>query len=50
MKEIKIEILKRDQIPFYSASVTDLASQAVAFSSGYMLLWTDSFGVRKNRM
>ena len=46
VRNLTIEILKRDQIPFYSASVTNLASQAVAFSSGYMLLWTDSFGVR----
>lgn len=46
VRNLTIEILKRDQSPFYSASVTNLASQAVAFSSGYMLLWTDSFGVR----
>ena len=40
---LTIEILKRDQIPFYSASVTNLASQAVAFGSGYMLLWSILF-------
>ncbi len=28
------------------ASVTNLASQAVAIRSGYMPLWTDSYGVR----
>ena len=46
VENLTIEILKRDQIPFYSASVTNLASQAVAFGSGYMLLRTDSFGVQ----
>lgn len=46
VRNLTIEILKRDQIPFYSASVTNLASQTVAFRSGYMLLWTDSFGTR----
>ena len=46
VENLTVEILKRDQIPFYSASVTNLASQAVAFGSGYMLLWTDSFGVQ----
>lgn len=46
VRNLSIEILKRDKIPFYSASVTNLASQAVAVRSGYMPLWTDSYGVR----
>lgn len=43
VRNLTIEILKRDQIPFYSASVTNLASQVVAFGSGYMLLWSILF-------
>lgn len=43
---LSVEILKRNKIPFYSASVTNLASQSVAVRSGYKLLWTDSYGVR----
>lgn len=41
-----LSIRDTDIIPFYSASVTNLASQAVAIRSGYMPLWTDSYGVR----
>ena len=40
------ELLRQGKIPFYSASVTNIASQAVAIRSGYMPLWTDTFGVR----
>lgn len=43
---LTIAIMERDKIPFYSASVTNLASQAVAIRSGYMPLWTDTFGTR----
>ena len=43
---LTIKILEQDKIPFYSASVTNLASQAVAIRSGYMPLWTDTFGTR----
>ncbi len=43
---LTVEILKQGKIPFYSASVTNIASQAVAIRSGYMPLWTDTFGVR----
>lgn len=39
-------LLDKGKVPFYSASVTNLASQAVAVRSGYMPLWTDSYGVR----
>ena len=38
--------MEQDKIPFYSASVTNIASQAVAIRSGYMLLWTDTYGTR----
>ena len=41
-----IRILEQNKIPFYSASVTNIASQAVAIRSGYMPLWTDTFGTR----
>lgn len=43
---LTVAILERDKIPFYSASVTNIASQAVAISSGYKPLWTDTFGTR----
>ena len=43
---LSVAILEQDKIPFYSASVTKIASQAVAIRSGYMPLWTDTFGTR----
>lgn len=46
VRNLTVELLERNVIPFYSASVTNLASQAVAIRSGYMPLWTDSYGVR----
>ena len=46
VRNLTVEILKLGKIPFYSASVTNIGSQAVAIRSGYMPLWTDSFGVR----
>ena len=46
VRNLTVEILERNMIPFYSASVTNLAFQAVAIRSGYMPLWTDSFGTR----
>lgn len=48
VRNLTVELLKRDKIPFYSASVTNIASQAVAIRSGYMPLWTDTFGVRES--
>lgn len=48
VRNLSVEILKRDKIPFYSASVTNIASQSVAIRSGYMPLWTDTFGVRES--
>lgn len=38
VRNLTVEILERNMIPFYSASVTNLASQAVAIRSGYMPL------------
>ena len=43
---LTVAILEQNKIPFYSASVTNIASQAVAIRSGYMPLWTDTFGTR----
>ena len=48
VRNLTVEILKRGKIPFYSASVTNLASQAAAVRAGYMPLWTDTFGTRGN--
>ena len=47
MHALTVELLARDKVPFYSASVTNIASQAVAIRSGYMPLWTDTYGVRE---
>jgi hypothetical protein len=47
VRNLSIEILNRGKIPFYCASVTNIASQAVAIRSGYMPLWTDTYGTRK---
>ena len=44
MHNLTVTILEQDKIPFYSASVTNIASQAVAIRSGYMPLWTDTYG------
>jgi hypothetical protein len=38
------ELLARDIIPFYSASVTNIGSQMVASRCGYIPLWVDTFG------
>lgn len=38
------ELLKRNIVPFYSASVTNIASQMVAAICGYVPLWVDTFG------
>jgi hypothetical protein len=46
VRNLSIEILNRGKFPFYCASVTNIASQAVAIRSGYMPLWTDTFGTR----
>ena len=46
VNNLTVAILEQNKIPFYSASVTNIASQAVAIRSGYMPLWTDTFGTR----
>ena len=46
VRNLTAQILAQGKMPFYSASVTNLASQAVAIRSGYLPLWTDSYGVR----
>lgn len=38
------ELLVRDIVPFYSASVTNLGSQMVAGRCGYRPMWVDTFG------
>lgn len=38
------ELLARNIIPFYSASVTNIGSQMVAGRCGYIPLWVDTFG------
>lgn len=38
------ELLARDIIPFYSASVTNIGSQMVASRCGYIPFWVDTFG------
>lgn len=38
------ELLERDIIPFYSASVTNIGSQLAALRSGYVPAWVDTYG------
>lgn len=38
------ELLSRDIVPFYSASVTNIGSQMVACRCGYVPLWVDTYG------
>ncbi|MBP3460056.1 MAG: GNAT family N-acetyltransferase [Lachnospiraceae bacterium] len=38
------ELLARNIIPFYSASVTNIGSQMVASRCGYIPFWVDTFG------
>ncbi len=38
------ELLIRNVVPFYSASVTNISSQMVAGRCGYLPLWVDTFG------
>lgn len=48
VRNLTAELLNRRLVPFYSASSTNLGSQAVAIRSGYMPYWTDSYGTRKS--
>ncbi len=38
------ELLAKDIVPFYSASVTNIGSQMVAHRCGYQPMWVDTFG------
>ncbi len=38
------ELMERDIVPFYSASVTNVGSQRTAHRSGYIPVWIDTFG------
>lgn len=38
------ELLAREMVPFYSASVTNIGSQMVAGRCGYIPAWVDTFG------
>lgn len=38
------ELLDRNIVPFYSASITNIGSQLVAARSGYLPAWVDTYG------
>lgn len=44
VSELTRALLKRDILPFYSASVTNLGSQMAANRCGYIPAWVDTFG------
>ena len=44
IKKLTLEILKKEIVPFYSASVTNIGSQMVASRAGYIPCWVDTFG------
>lgn len=44
VRKLTGELLKRNIIPFYSASVTNIGSQMVASRCGYIPYWIDTFG------
>lgn len=44
VRSLTKELLERDVVPFYSASVTNLGSQLVAARSGYLPIWVDTYG------
>ncbi len=44
VKRLTCELLKRGVIPFYSASVTNIASQMVASRCNYIPMWVDTYG------
>ncbi len=43
------ELLERNIIPFYSASITNIGSQMVASRCGYIPFWIDTFGTILDR-
>lgn len=44
VKKLTRELLVRNIVPFYSASVTNIGSQMVASRCGYVPCWVDTFG------
>ncbi len=44
VKKLTRELLARNIIPFYSASITNIGSQMVANRCGYIPCWIDTFG------
>lgn len=44
VKKLTGELLARNIVPFYSASVTNIGSQMVANRCGYIPCWVDTFG------
>lgn len=44
VSSLKKELLERDIVPFYSASITNIGSQSVAARSGYLPAWVDTYG------
>jgi len=48
VKKLTRELLTKNIIPFYSASITNIASQMVANRSGYIPFWVDTFGTILN--
>lgn len=44
VRRLTRQLLERNIIPFYSASVTNIASQMVASRCGYIPCWVDTFG------
>lgn len=44
VKKLTKELLTRNIVPFYSASVTNIGSQMVACRCGYIPFWVDTFG------
>ena len=44
MKGLTKELLARNIIPFYSASITNIGSQMVASRCDYIPFWVDTFG------
>lgn len=44
VSELTKELLVRDIVPFYSASVTNIGSQMVASRCGYIPFWIDTYG------
>ena len=44
VRKLTCEILNKDAAPFYSASITNIASQMVAARAAYLPCWVDSWG------